>query len=432
MSKSYNKNIPLNFSSGNIVLSSTTSISNTVNNYSTSSGTLNITGDTVSLGDIYFITTGLGAPTLNGRGAGNKIILYPQTNTTQGDYSIGVENLNMWFQVPSTNSGYKFYHGTSANVVISTGGNVGIGTTNPGRPLEVRTGSSTYGIRHSDGTIKLDTYVGGSINGAYFGTTSQHPLGFMTNDSSALMTIQTNGNVGIGTTNPGVALHIGNLATDANVRSTVSLFVPNKDIESRWLYLGWGSGTEARISTDQASKPIIFSQNDVEKMRIDASGNLQVTNNLTNNNPSWFITGGSGNAVYTNTSGNYFANNGTGNSFYFNTVVTFGTASSSAWNSSTGVFTAPVNGLYLIQINFFINGSVGGRWGRINFTSTSYTTPSFFYLPFESTNLGNATRGWSCVRQFSSGDTFNITCESGAVTLYLADGHTTLEVTKIS
>ena len=88
------------------------------------------------------------------------------------------------------------------------GGNIGIGTTSPSRPLEVRTGSNTYGIRHSDGTIRLDTYLGGSINGAYIGTQSQHPLGFMTNDSQALMTIQTNGNVGIATTSPSAKLHI--------------------------------------------------------------------------------------------------------------------------------------------------------------------------------------------------------------------------------
>ena len=120
-------------SSGNIVttnitIGSTTTIQATTNNYSLTSGALNITGDIVLSGnEIMFTTTGVGAPILNGRGSGSKIVLYPETGATRGDYSIGVESAYTWFQVPSISShGFKFYQGTTANVIINPGGSVNI------------------------------------------------------------------------------------------------------------------------------------------------------------------------------------------------------------------------------------------------------------------------------------------------------------------
>jgi hypothetical protein len=69
---------------------------------------------------------------MNGRGVGTKLVLYPETNTTKGDYSIGIELLYMWFQVPNINyAGYKFYQGTTTSLIMSPAGNVGIGTTAP-------------------------------------------------------------------------------------------------------------------------------------------------------------------------------------------------------------------------------------------------------------------------------------------------------------
>ena len=53
-------------------------------------------------------------------------------------------------------------NGTSA---YYNGGNVGIGTSTPANPLTIRTGSNTYGFEHTDGTIRLGTYLGGSASG---------------------------------------------------------------------------------------------------------------------------------------------------------------------------------------------------------------------------------------------------------------------------
>lgn len=79
------------------------------------------------------------------------------------------------------------------------GGNVGIGTDAPGTRLTVRTSANNYGIEHTDGTVRLSTYL---QDGGWIGTRSNHPLYFYTNDSSVRMALTTDGKLGIGTASP--------------------------------------------------------------------------------------------------------------------------------------------------------------------------------------------------------------------------------------
>ena len=71
--------------------------------------------------------------------------------------------------------------------------NVGIGTTAPGFRLTVKTPTSSYGMVHTDGTVTVGSYVGGSTGGGWFGTRSNHPLSFFVNDGGPAMTIETSG-----------------------------------------------------------------------------------------------------------------------------------------------------------------------------------------------------------------------------------------------
>ncbi|HMT96388.1 MAG TPA: hypothetical protein PKC62_06845 [Ferruginibacter sp.] len=82
--------------------------------------------------------------------------------------------------------------------------NVGIGTTTPLEKLSVV--SNGYGISHEFSSIKLSTYINGS--GGWIGTVSNDPFHFYTNNGGASMTINTNGNIGIGNLNPSSKLHI--------------------------------------------------------------------------------------------------------------------------------------------------------------------------------------------------------------------------------
>ena len=81
-------------------------------------------------------------------------------------------------------------------------GNVGIGTMAPATKLTLLTTPNNYGFEHTDGNIRMGTFLGGSAGGGWIGTRSNHRLSFYVNDGSSSMTVDTNNNVGIGTISP--------------------------------------------------------------------------------------------------------------------------------------------------------------------------------------------------------------------------------------
>ncbi len=98
------------------------------------------------------------------------------------------------FQSVHSNSGISFYQEVLSLVdsrFVFSGGNVGIGTTNPTAKLHVGGVAGTDGIRFPDGTLQTSSAGAGSSLWAPSGTN-------ISNTNS--------GNVGIGTTNPGAKL----------------------------------------------------------------------------------------------------------------------------------------------------------------------------------------------------------------------------------
>ncbi|MDR6369180.1 hypothetical protein J2795_000583 [Chryseobacterium bernardetii] len=84
-------------------------------------------------------------------------------------------------------------------MTVTSSGNVGIGTTTPNTKLTVSTADNSFGITHTNGTVSLETYIGGGSG--YVGTTTSNTLNLMTNNSPK-MTITPTGNVGVGTNTP--------------------------------------------------------------------------------------------------------------------------------------------------------------------------------------------------------------------------------------
>lgn len=84
------------------------------------------------------------------------------------------------------------------------GGNVGLGTTTPANPLTLL--AFGHGFEQTSGTVRLGTFVSGS--GGWLGTISNDNLYFFVNDGGPSMTVDTNGNVGIGQTAPDVKLNV--------------------------------------------------------------------------------------------------------------------------------------------------------------------------------------------------------------------------------
>ncbi len=84
---------------------------------------------------------------------------------------------------------YAFANPSKNNLIVK--GSVGIGTPTPGAKLTVKTPSgsvfSAYGIEHTDGDVRLTSYIGGGE--AWFGTRSNHALNFFYNDGLPSMTI---------------------------------------------------------------------------------------------------------------------------------------------------------------------------------------------------------------------------------------------------
>ncbi|MCS3530017.1 tail fiber domain-containing protein [Chryseobacterium sp. JUb7] len=158
----------------------------------------------------------LGAITFNGNSGtgyttnainGNSMVVSSATEnytaTAQGS------NLSFW-TVPS---------GTTTNVqamIITDTGNVGIATASPQTKLDVQTPTQQYGFQHTDGAVRVRSYIGiGNNAGAglsgWLGTNSNHPLDLMTNDLFR-MRITTSGNVGINTVAPTSTLSVNGSA----------------------------------------------------------------------------------------------------------------------------------------------------------------------------------------------------------------------------
>ena len=130
--------------------------------------------------------------------AGNQVTV----GAIAGEGLGGNSQLSFW-------TGDAAYMGTAPKMVIRNTGNVGIGTTNPAKQLQVRGDAPWIRIEEDSASSKrLDLWVDPSSAIAYVGANqSAQQLSFQTASSDRIR-ILNNGNVGIGTTSPGYKLSV--------------------------------------------------------------------------------------------------------------------------------------------------------------------------------------------------------------------------------
>jgi len=173
------------------------------------------------------------------------------------------------------------------------------GTTALSKLADVATGSALISggvaTAPSWGKIGLTTHVSGTLpvaNGGT-GTTTAFTAGSVvfagasgvySQDNSNLFWDDTNNRLGIGTSSPGYKLDVSGSGTQT-VRSITTDTSGANIGRFRAEYTGGGGGTASAIDMragdnytyllTQSNTPMLFGTNDIERMRLDTSGNLQ-------------------------------------------------------------------------------------------------------------------------------------------------------------
>ena len=142
------------------------------------------------------------------------------------------------------------------------GSNVGIGTSNPTRQLEVSKAGTAY-IRAADTTNSVNVDMLSASSGGWIGTQSNHDFMLQTNNQER-MRIDSSGRVGIGTSSPSYKLDV---ASTVQIRAGESLRLQNVAGSSAATVQCAGAGSNSDLG---------FSTAGSERMRIDSSGNLLV------------------------------------------------------------------------------------------------------------------------------------------------------------
>jgi hypothetical protein len=288
--------------------------------------------------------------------------------------------------------------------------------------------------------------IKGSLETAAGSVNDQGGLAFLTRPvESSPYTVRTNltermritsgGNVGIGNSSPTATLDIrgGSISLGSYDTSSGSRYVGFYNVnDTNGPLVGMeieNTTLDGNYSQKLHFRTHLYNGNNGRRLTISENGDVSTTKNLTTSNPYWFITHSSGgNATYTSGGGSWFSSTASGT--FGNSITVGGTASASAFNTTSGTFTFPVAGTYVISVPMFINGASGGRYAIASFGSS--IKPASQYFEFTSTNLpSNEMRTWTYVKQVNAGDTMALFSQGGSITLFLAETHSCLIIFKV-
>jgi len=205
----------------------------------------------------------------------------PTFGAMNANGAITLGNNGYW--IGNATHGYRFNNSTDTLnlVVIKDNGNVGINTGSPSTPLHIKSDSehqlkieatAAAGASmqlYSAGTYAYTVYENSSANfrvGAYGGSS------FVIRDqgnTSDRLTINSSGNVGIGTTSPSTNLSIFNSSATWNQYATLRLATENEGTY-------YGEVSFHRGTSNDTDRGLVFNLGGTERMRILNTGDISI------------------------------------------------------------------------------------------------------------------------------------------------------------
>lgn len=177
----------------------------------------------------------------------------------------------------ATNHPIQFQTNSVDRMIITNGGNVGIGTTSIpsvfGTTVKVA-GSSGGTVDISATNVNLRQFASDGLSLAGVGTSTNHPLQLFTNDAER-MRITSAGNVGIGTFTPTYKLHVNESDTAVGLSNIVGLTSQSGGVFA----IGVSDKSLANPIwniTTGSNEQLAFLVGATEKMRITSAGNVGI------------------------------------------------------------------------------------------------------------------------------------------------------------
>jgi hypothetical protein len=316
-----------------------------------------------------------------------------------------------WYGIGSNDQRILTSAGTT-QVTIKNGGNVGIGTINPTASLDV-VGNARIKGSSSDGVLTMENAAGSQslrIDQNSLRTNTSNNLTLFTSGNSTQLVLHQGGNVGIGTNNPAVNLHVES--------STSAQFKVGNGTQFVRLY---ADADEATILAD-GSVDMRFYTAGAEKMRLDTDGNvgigtidppqkLSVKGTIVHQNDSNIQVAGITNA---NGDGRFYANNAGAL-----TKVLLNSNGDSYFNGgNVGIgLTDPSQKLHVSE-NIRVGDGGASDYNRIDFTryggsivgGMGWHTDAHFYIgghPSVGPTAGNTVRVYGFGADVRLGDSVN-------------------------
>jgi hypothetical protein len=280
--------------------------------------------------------------------------------------------------------------------------------------MNVNSGSPTASLSGSFSLIKFTNAPNVDTAGSYSTTT-----GLFTAPVSG--TYSVTGSVGIGGT---YSLNQGN---------GISIFKNGNQYATNYVFAG-GANTQlfGQVSTQVyllAGETIgLYANSSATSPTINANPYVNFLNVNLIQGPAQIAASESVNARYYTTAGQSIANGST------TAVVVFGTKSydsHNAFNPTTGIFTAPVSGIYSVNSNIAFTANATGRRGiLLGINGSSYITG----LVLQATASGNINLNSAFEFKLLAGETLDIRAyqdSGGALSLYSGGGDNWINISRV-